>query len=144
MPNDVAAAIVSDWRSEVRRKLQCNEAEWKPEYALLRVLHYARKFAKVGEPPLVLPDADRFIIALLRSARGEMSTSMFNSRSAKRTPTLFWKQLVELYGDEARLCERVKALADATSEDDSGGVMFCGGGAPRRGGVNNTIAKGYG
>lgn len=67
-----------------------------------------------------LPDSESFMMALLLSARGEMSSSMVGSHASKRTPTLAWEQLVELYGDEESLRERVNAFAAATSNDGSG------------------------
>jgi len=58
----------------------------------------------------------------LLSARGESSTSTLDRRSSKRTPTLAWDLLVELYGDEALLRQRIGEL-DGMQTDDRAGVI---------------------
>lgn len=76
------------------------ESDWSKEYALLRVLLVARKFARDDEPEVSVPDDPNFTYALLLSSRGEMSSSLLDRRSVKRTATLLWEQLIEIYGEK--------------------------------------------
>ena len=122
LPEATAVALDAQWRAEVREMLQDAEYDWKREYALLRVLNVAKRFASANEPVLHIPASATFTYALLLSARGESSTSTLDRRSSKRTPTLAWDLLVELYGDEALLRQRIGEL-DGMQTDDRAGVI---------------------
>jgi len=43
LAEDSVAALESEWREAVRRKLQQHDARWSIEYALLRVLHLCQE-----------------------------------------------------------------------------------------------------
>ncbi len=122
LPEATAVALDAQWRAEVREMLQDAEYDWKREYALLRVLMVAKRFASANEPVLHIPASATFTYALLLSARGESSITTLDRRSSKRTPTLAWDLLVEIYGDEALLCQRIGEL-DGMQTDDRAGVI---------------------
>jgi len=122
LPEESAVALDAHWRAEVRQKVQDAEYDWKREYALLRVLNVAKRFASANEPVLHIPASATLTYALLLSARGESSTTTLDRRSSKRTPTLAWDLLVELYGDAALLRQRIGEL-DGMQTCDTAGVI---------------------
>ncbi|WP_167399392.1 P-loop NTPase fold protein [Prosthecochloris sp. ZM] len=122
LPKEKAERVVGYWRRAVRKKMMHAESDWSKEYALLRVLLVARKFARDDEPEVSVPDDPNFTYALLLSSRGEMSSSLLDRRSVKRTATLLWEQLIEIYGGETLLQKRINALA-ASGMDDQFGVI---------------------
>lgn len=89
---------------------------------MLRVLLVARKFARDDEPEVSVPDDPKFTYALLLSSRGEMSSLLHDRRSVKRTATLLWEQLIDIYEGETLLQKRINELA-ASGMDDQFGVI---------------------
>ncbi len=80
------------------------------EKQLLRILLLAKREAEPAEPPLHIDDSPSMTLALLRSARTEVRSQSMGSRAVRRSPRLKWNELIELYGDEETLCERVQEL----------------------------------
>lgn len=91
------------------------------EPELLRILLYAKKTVP-SEPPLVIDECPELTLALLRSARSETLSQGMGSRVIRRSPQLAWNILIDLYGDEATLRERVDALR-ATNPKDADDIL---------------------
>jgi hypothetical protein len=73
-------------------------------------LAVAKREADAAEPPIQVPDSPSVTLALLRSARSEVKGQAIGSRAVHRSTQLAWKALIELYGDEGVLCERIANL----------------------------------
>ncbi|MCY3818849.1 MAG: P-loop NTPase fold protein [Gammaproteobacteria bacterium] len=99
-------ALLKSWREEVRgAPVKQLVGEWH----LLQVLQAAKFEAEASEPTLDLAESGCMTIAVLRAARGEASYQSLDSRAVRRFPRLDWDVLVELYGDEHTLGQRVDA-----------------------------------
>lgn len=117
VPETVALELEAAWRAEVRASSMDSLAE---ERNLLAVLLVAKREADSSEPELAMPDAPQFTRAILRAARSEVRSQTMGSRRVTRYPRLAWDELVELYGEEETLGERIKAVttSGAEGEDD--------------------------
>ncbi|HWP37856.1 MAG TPA: P-loop NTPase fold protein [Gemmatimonadales bacterium] len=104
---EAAAEFERQWRAEVRT---ANADLLSREESLLEVLWRAKKEARPEEPPVQVPDAPQVTFAVLRSARSEALSQSAGSRAVRRSPRLAWDALVELYGDEAVLRDRIEGL----------------------------------
>lgn len=106
--SEVAAnKFEKDWRVEVcvaSADLLADESE------LLRILLLVRREADPSEPTLEIADSPRMTLALLRSARSEVRSQSMGSRAVRRSARLAWDALVELYGEENTLRERIAKL----------------------------------
>jgi hypothetical protein len=104
---DAARDLERSWRDEVRSaSLQQLRSEWD----LLRVLFLTKREAQSTEDVLRIEDSPEMTLAVLRAARGEAQSQSMGSRAVRRFPRLAWDVLVELYGDEATLRERIDRL----------------------------------
>ena len=80
------------------------------EYDLLEILLHAKRIADPSESPLDIDTPPKLTLSLLRSAQSESRVPETGSRSIQHSPSLAWDKLVELYGDEATLKERIESL----------------------------------
>ena len=104
---EAAKSFEKDWREEVRAvtvDALINEKQ------LLRVLLLAKREADPTEPRLHIDDSPSMTLALLRSARTELQSQSMGSRAVRRSSRLAWNELIELYGDEETLRERIQEL----------------------------------
>jgi hypothetical protein len=102
-----ASRLERDWRGEVRSATDDALAE---EGNLLRILLLAKQDVDPAEPPLDIADSPRVTLALLQSARTEVRSQAMGSRAVRRSPRLAWEALVELYGHEDTLRQRIQRL----------------------------------
>jgi KAP family P-loop domain len=110
-----ATKLEQEWRIEVRAASADVLAE---ESDLLRILLLARRGAHLSEPSFNIPDLPRVTLALLRSARSDVRSQSMGNRAVRRSPRLVWDGLVELYGDESTLGERIVKLKAEQPEDN--------------------------
>jgi len=108
-----ASKFKKDWRVEVRAASADVLAE---ERDLLGILLLARREADPAEPSIEIADLPRMTLALLRSARSEERSQSMGSRAVRRSARLAWDALVELYGDEGTLRERIEELKASQPE----------------------------
>lgn len=108
-----AAEFERIWRSEVRT---APATELKREIDLLRVLFIAKRYAEPDEPALEIPDMPELTLAILRAARTEVRSMTTGSRAIRRSLRLQWDALIELFGDEECLRERVNRLKASLRE----------------------------
>ena len=99
-----------EWRSEVR---SAPVDFLVKERQLLGILLRAKREADPSEPLLDIPDSPFMTLALLQSARSEVVSQSIGSRAVRRSTRLAWDGLVELYGDEEILRERIQKLKAA-------------------------------
>lgn len=111
-----AAEFERDWRVEVRRA-SADELSKEPD--LLRLLLRAKRDADPTEPSIEIPDTPDVTRAILRSARSDVRSQSVGSRAVRRSARLAWDALVELYGGEGVLRDRIKRLKASQPEGDN-------------------------
>lgn len=102
----MAAEIEKAWREEVR---SASVDDLVNEHDLLEVLLHTKHTAGPSESPLNIDNSSKLTLSLLRSARGESQIQEMGSQG-QRSPSLAWDKLVELYGDDSILTERIESL----------------------------------
>lgn len=103
---DFATGLTESLIDEVR---VCATANLSNEVQLLQLVYLPKR---IGREPLPLNDRreSAFTLALLRGARSETLGQSMGSRAVRRTPTLAWDFLVELYGTESDLITAIKQI----------------------------------
>jgi hypothetical protein len=109
----IAAEREKTWRDEVRAR---PVDELANETDLMRIFLVAKREADPSEAALNIDDAPQLTLAILRAARSEVRSQPIGSRAVRRYPQLAWDVLVELYGDEATLRERIERLKASGTE----------------------------
>lgn len=88
------------------------------------MLLLTKRDADASEDPLTIPSDTVLTLALLRSARSDVRSQSMGSRAVQRFPRLAWDMLIELYGDEATLRERIEALKGSIGGDDEATALI--------------------
>lgn len=104
-----AQALEKEWRSEVLSSSP-RDLDVKKEYDLLRVLLFTKREAHSSEGSLNLGDGLELTLALLQAARTNVVSQPFGSRAIRRSPRLAWEILVEVFGNEESLKQRIDDL----------------------------------
>jgi len=102
-----AEEFETSWRDEVR---DCSPLHLVKEWDLVRVLYVTKREANSSESLLKIDSSPELTLAVLRNSRSEVMRQSLGSRAVQRSPCLAWDVLVELYGDEATLRERIESL----------------------------------
>jgi len=97
-------------RDEVRSAPAVDLAK---ETEVLRLLLLTKRESE-SEDRLEIHDDPELTLAILRSARSEARSQSMGSRAVRRYPRLAWDALVEVYGGEAVLRERIQVLKAAS------------------------------
>ena len=103
----MASEFEKAWREEVRSASVDDLAD---EYELLWVFLYTKQTADPSESSLNIDSSPKLTLALLRAARSETLSQAMGSWAVQRSPRLAWDDLIELYGDQAKLKERIENL----------------------------------
>jgi hypothetical protein len=111
---DSAKEFEGAWRHEFRG---LSVEALAQESELLRSFFAVRREAEPDEPAATVPDDARVTRALLLSAKSETRSQAMGSRAVTKSPRLAWKILVDLYGDESTLRNRVNELRAANFDD---------------------------
>jgi hypothetical protein len=90
-----------------------SEVSLLEEWDLARVLYLTKRDADPSEGLLKIDGSPELTLALLRDSRSEVRSQSLGSRAVRRFPQLAWDVLIELYGDEATLRERIESLKAA-------------------------------
>ena len=116
---NVAAELEKSWRDEVRAS---SVEQLLQERDIASVLLLAKKDAGPSEVTLNINNSPDLTMAILRASRREVQSQTMGNRSIRRTACLSWDALVELYGDETALRERINQLK-ATQPGDAGDLL---------------------
>jgi len=107
----VTEAAASDleraWRDHVR---SLSSDALAKESDLFQILREVVQLNGEDEALISVPDTPEVTLAVLTSARSIGRSQAFGSRAVMRSPRLAWKGLVELFGDEETLRQRVASL----------------------------------
>ncbi len=110
-----AAQFEATWRDEVR---QTKAADLARERDLLDLLLSVNRCASSTQPPVPIPDLAFITLAIICSARADAFSQTVGSRDTRRSARLAWDALVEVYGSEEILVERVKQLRASGARED--------------------------
>lgn len=119
IPEESAKQLAKAWRGEFRA-LPAESLAAEPN--LLRSVLVASRGGDDDEPKLAIPPDPRVTLALLSSARSESKSQTIGSRAVKRSPRLAWKILIEIYGSEETLGDRIQDVK-ALQITDIGDVL---------------------
>ena len=107
VPEPTAQRFEKDWRDEVRSATRESLAK---EKNLLWIFRFVKQDSGPDEPPLEVPDSPSVTLALFLSARTEMRSQPLGSRAVQTSVRMQWDELVDLYGSENILRERIEKL----------------------------------
>lgn len=116
---DAAKAFELEWRAQVR---SASPEELARETDLLRTMLLVKRESGPEEPQLMVPDSTGVTYSLLKSARSEVRSQSMGSRAVRLKPRLAWDILIDLYGDENVLRDRIDQLK--ASPPDEIGDLF--------------------
>jgi len=108
-----AADLEKSWRDEVRA---ASVDDLLGEKDLLMILWETKHSSKPPEPELVMDHAPRVTLALLQHARHELKSQTMGNRAVHRSPRLHWDILVDLFGGEELLKQRIAELKATAPE----------------------------
>jgi hypothetical protein len=115
----VSEAAASDfekaWRAEVR---SASVEALVKERDLVKVLLLAKREADSSEGQLMISDSPELTLAILRGARSDVRSQSVGSRTVRSSARLAWDVLIEVYGDEATLKERIESLQGVKPEGE--------------------------
>lgn len=80
------------------------------ETDLLRLFLFAKQAIGPAVSSITIDSSPAMTLALLKSAVTEIRSHSSASHTLRRSPRLAWDALIELYGDERILCERIETL----------------------------------
>jgi hypothetical protein len=112
---EAAAEFERAWRDEVRA---ARMDQLIAEKDLLRVLLLAKEDATPSEPVLQIAGSPQLTLSVLRQARSDAISQAMDSRAVKRSPRLAWDALIQLYGDESTLRQRINELKATHPQGD--------------------------
>jgi hypothetical protein len=110
-----AREIEAAWRNEFRAS---SVDQLVLERDVGAVFLTAKRESGATELALQIDGSPGLTLLLLRSAQGEQLSQAIGSRSVRRAFMLDWAALIELYGDETVLGERIKELKASGCTDD--------------------------
>ena len=116
VPEDIAKEFEQTWRSAFRGLAVDALAR---ESELLWSFLIANREADATEGTAVVPADVRITRALLLSARSESRSQAMGNRAVVKSARLAWNVLVEIYGTEETLRQRIDDLRAANFEDCS-------------------------
>lgn len=102
-----AREFEKSWRDELRA---ATPADLAAETDLLRVLLIAKKEAGEDEDPIELADDADLTLAVLQAAKSEVRSQYMGTRAVSRSTRLAWDALVDLYGGEDTVRQRLEDL----------------------------------
>jgi hypothetical protein len=114
VPEEIAADLEKCWRAQVRAK-SVQELVQEPDP--LQLVLFAKRESGPSEPAVAVPDTPELTLALLRSAYGEATSQSMGSRAIRRSPRLSWDALIEVFGSEETLRNRLMSLKGAAIVD---------------------------
>lgn len=104
-----------EWALEVKA---ASDDELLKEPQLLRVLFVANKYLTGSSEQIVVSDTAELTLAVLKSSQSEAMSQSFDSRLIKKETRLAWASLIELYGNEDVLKNRIEHAKNYISAND--------------------------
>ena len=104
---EAATEFEKAWRQEV---LSASPDTLAKERDFLWILYFAKAQSDPSEPPFDIDLSPELTLHLLRSAWIEALSQTPGSHAVRRSPRLAWESLVDLYGSEETLGQRIQDL----------------------------------
>jgi hypothetical protein len=107
----ISEAAAADFDRSLRDEVRATSVEsLVQERDLALLLLAVMGEAGPSEPPFVISEEPEMTLALLKAARGDSRSQSVESRAIRRSARLAWDSLIELYGSETILRNRINAL----------------------------------
>ncbi len=113
---EAATELEGQWFEEMR-SIPIADLNLKREYHLLRMLLRVIRETNSDDSPFVLPDSPQLTLALLNATHGEGLSQGLDTRAVRRSPRLSWDLLIEVFGSEESLKERIETLKASQPEN---------------------------
>lgn len=104
---EAAIKFEREWVEEVK---STKVEDLIKEKRLLRIFRFVKKVAEETGDDFKVIDAPELTLALLENARSQTVSQVVGNRSVKREPRLSWDSLINIYGDEEILKDRIEKL----------------------------------
>ena len=116
-----AKSFEEDWLDQVR---SASAEELAGEVGLFGTMLAANRLIDPDfkKPIITIPDFNEVTLALLKSARNEIQSQSMGNRAIRIKHNLEWDLLINLYGDEAVLRDRIEQLK-ASSPSEPGDLF---------------------
>lgn len=111
---DAATGFENEWRGQM---FAASADVLAKEGGLLWMLLRARRETEPSTPRAEVPESPSVTLAVLESAYSEVIGQALGSRAVSRSGRLAWKELIELYGGEDLLKQRIDALKGVPDRD---------------------------
>ena len=107
----VTKTAAEEFESMLQKEIRAASADdLAEERTPSRVMVFARQYVKPPEKAMDIEDSPKLTFALLCDVQGEVTVGSLGSRAVRRTPTLIWERLIDLYGSEDVLWTRIADL----------------------------------
>jgi predicted KAP-like P-loop ATPase len=107
----VSQAAAAEFERALRDEIRAASVDdLSKESDLVRLFLVVRQEADPSEPQLAIPDQPKLTLAVLQAARSEVRRQSSGNRAVRRFPRLAWDVLIELYGGEPALKQRIESL----------------------------------
>lgn len=114
---EAAKQLELGWALDVKAT---SYTELLKEPDLLRVLLGANKYLKESNEQLVVNDNAVLTLAVLKSSQNKAMSQSFDSRAVTKETFLAWDALIELYGGEDVLKNRIEQAKESAQGEDEG------------------------
>lgn len=113
---EAAKQLELGWALEVKA---ATDDDLIKEPQLLRVLLLANKYLAESNEKIVVSDNADLTLAILKSSQSEVMSQSVDSRFVNKETRLAWTALIELYGNEDILINRIEKAKDFASANNS-------------------------
>ena len=112
---EAAKQLELGWALEVKA---ASDDDLLKEPKLLRVLLLANKYFADSNEQIVARDTPKLTLAVLKSSQSEVMSQSVDSRAIRKETRLAWASLIELYGNEDNLKNRIEQAKDSVPAND--------------------------
>lgn len=112
---EAAKQLEGTWAIEVKA---ASDDILLKEPDLLRVLLRAKRYLTESGEQIIISDTAELTLAVIKSSQSEAMSQSIDSRAVRKETRLAWDALIELYGDEDILKNRIDQAKDSESVDD--------------------------
>ena len=104
-----------EWAHEVKA---ATDEDLLKEPDLLWILLRAKRYLIASDEQIGISDTAELTLAVLKSSQSEAMSQSIDSRAVKKETRLAWDALIELYGDEETLKNRIEQAKDSSSANN--------------------------
>lgn len=111
---EAAKQIELEWAHEVKA---ATDEDLLKEPDLLWILLRAKRYISASDEQIGISDTAELTLVVLKSSQSEVMSQSIDSRAVRKETRLAWDALIELYGDEETLKNRIEQAKNSTSVD---------------------------